>query len=49
MLTFGLGIIILQDVSRRKPLAGVNIMFQGINAFSVFSSKNLGPQRVNTS
>jgi hypothetical protein len=26
MLTFGLGIIILQVVSRRKSLAGVNIM-----------------------
>jgi hypothetical protein len=25
-LTFGLGIIILQGVSRRKSLAGVNIM-----------------------
>jgi hypothetical protein len=27
MLTFGLGIIILQGVSRRKSLAGVNIMY----------------------
>jgi hypothetical protein len=26
LLTFGLGIIILQGVSRRKSLAGVNIM-----------------------
>jgi hypothetical protein len=26
-LTFGLGIIILQGVSRRKSLAGVNIMY----------------------
>jgi hypothetical protein len=26
-LTFGLGIIVLQDVSRRKSLAGVNIMY----------------------
>jgi hypothetical protein len=26
VLTFGLGIIILQGVSRRKSLAGVNIM-----------------------
>jgi hypothetical protein len=27
-LTFGLGIIILQGVSRRKSLAGVNMMIQ---------------------
>jgi hypothetical protein len=27
-LTFGLGIIILQGVSRRKSLAGVNIMYE---------------------
>jgi hypothetical protein len=27
-LTFGLGIIILQGVSRRKSLAGVNAMFK---------------------
>jgi hypothetical protein len=27
-LTFGLGIIILQGVSRRKSLAGVNIMLK---------------------
>jgi hypothetical protein len=26
-LTFGLGIIILQGISRRKSLAGVNIMY----------------------
>jgi hypothetical protein len=26
-LTFGLGIIIIQGVSRRKSLAGVNIMY----------------------
>jgi hypothetical protein len=30
-LTFGLGIIILQGVSRRKYLAGVNIMGKFIN------------------
>jgi hypothetical protein len=30
-LTFGLGIIILQGVSRRKSLAGVNIMHIAIN------------------
>jgi hypothetical protein len=27
-LTFGLGIIILQGVSRRKSLAGVNVMVE---------------------
>jgi hypothetical protein len=30
-LTFGVGIIILQVVSRRKSLAGVNIMHEKFN------------------
>jgi hypothetical protein len=34
MLTFGLGIIILQGVSRRKSLAGVNIMVDSEPVFS---------------
>jgi hypothetical protein len=36
LLTFGLGIIILQGVSRRKSLAGVNIMISVLKVSNVF-------------
>jgi hypothetical protein len=36
-LTFGLGIIILQGVSRRKSLAGVNIMGEMVNMWCMIA------------